>query len=390
MRAYVLVAKAHHEVSDRAATDITANFAERRFYGFRRGTGGYEDRLERDYEYGINCIQTLRLSEANTLRFGGMANRWVSPTGKRFYVGNEGDLRTFSGVVVDEHDFGRLALNAGYRISRTYYAKFGGFNIEGAGSGGLSNVKVEDEWEDPLHTISLGASYKLTDTWSLHANLTWGQISATPGMVEATTLKRPGIETRTKLDIGIKRAWSGFGEVALTAFCVRQEGAPLLIRGAKTPQGDWVGLYENADRHNYGVELDVRSKRFSNGLQFFANAVAMSTEDDRSGKWERDREVPRLIFGGGVSYMPVSFLDLSLFTKHVGDYENVRFLPAGSDPAPLGGFTELNAKLTYYFGKERQHYMYLGIDNLTDKHYSTVAGYPDEGRRLKVGCSFAF
>lgn len=390
MRTYVVVAKARYEVSDHAATEVTASFAKRRYHGYRVGPGAYRDVLEEDDEYGIRCIQTLRLSEANTLRFGGMAHRWASPTGKRFYVGNEGDLRTFSGVVVDEHDFGRLRVTGGYRLSRTYYARFGGFNIEGGAGGGLMNVQVEDEWEDPLHTVSIGGSYQLTDTLSLHTNLSWGQIAARPGMVDAVTLARPDTETRTKLDIGVKRTWDGFGEVGLTAFCVHQKDTPLLVRGATTPEGDWVGLYGSADRHSYGVELDVRSKRFPCGVQLFANAVAMNTRDDRSGDWERDREVPEIILGGGVSYMPVSSIDISLFTKHVGDYENERFLPGGSDPAPLGDFTELNAKLTYYFGKQQEHTVYCGVDNLTNKHYSTVNGWPDEGRRLKVGCSFAF
>ncbi len=390
MRTYVVVGKARYQASDNAATELTANFAQRRFHGYRVGAGAYRDRLEEDYEYGLKVIQTLRLSEANTLRFGGMAHQWVSPTGKRFYWGREGDIRTFSGVIVDEHDFGRLNLNAGYRLTRQYFARFGGFGIEGGASGGLANVQIEDEWEDPLHTVTVGGSYMLTDDLSLHSNLSWGQISARPGMLDQTTLDRPGTETRTKLDLGIQRAWDGFGQVGLTAFCVRQEDTPLLARGAETADGDWVGLYQSADRHSYGIELDVRTRRFPCGLQFFFNAVAMKTRDDRTGDWERDREVPEVICGGGVSYMPVSSLELALFTKHVGDYENERFLPGGSDPAPLGDFTELNAKVTYRFGERRQHYAYVGVDNLTNKHYSTVPGWPDEGRRVKAGVSLGF
>ena len=385
MRSYLVVAKALYEISDNASTEVTASFAQRRFHAHRVGKTGW---LEEDYEYGLRAIQTLRLSRANTLRVGGMFNQWVSPTGKRFYVGREADVRTWSGVVVDEHEFGRLLVNAGYRVSRSYISHFGGFNIEGSGSG-LTSVSVENDWEDPLHTLTLGGSYALTEEWSLHANVAWGQIGSGLGMLDAS-LDRPGTETRTKCDLGIRRSWDAFGDVTLTGFCVRQEDAPLLSGGFVTVDDVDYGLYENADRQSYGMELDVRTRRLDCGLQLFANAVAMKIRDKRSGDWDRDREVPEVVLGGGVSYMPVRCLDVSLFTKHIGEHENERFLPGGSDPVDLGDFTEWNAKVTYFFGKHKQHYAFFGVDNLANKHYSTVAGYPDDGRRLKAGFSLAF
>ena len=385
MRAYMVVGKALYEVSDHAATEVTANFAQRRFHGQRVGAA---DWLEEDYEYGLRVIQSLKLSRANTLRFGGMFNQWVSPTGKRFYVGRKGDLRTWSGVVVDEHDFGRLLVNLGYRLSRTYINDFGGLDIEGSATG-LTSVRIEDDWEDPLHTLTLGGSYALTDEWSLHGNASWGQLASAPGML-TDDFQRPGTETRTKLDLGIKRSWDAFGDVTLTGFYVHQQDAPVLSGGFVTVDAVDYGLYENADRDSYGVELDVRTRRFDCGLQLFANLVAMRTDRERGGHRDEDKEVPNIVVGGGVSYMPVSCLDCSLFTKHVSSYENERFLPGGSDPVKLGDFTELNAKVTYTFGKSKEHYAFFGVDNLTDKHYSTVAGYPDDGRRLKIGVGFTF
>ena len=385
MHTYVVVGKARYEPSERAATEVTGNYALRRFHGYRKGQ--WSDRLEKDYEYGARVIQTLKLCDANTLRVGGLYNHWVSPTGKRFYVGRRGDLETYSGVIVDEHDFGRLLVDVGYRITRTYINDFGGFNVEG-GAKGLTSVRVQNEWEDPLHTLMLGASYALTDVYSLHANFALGQIASAPGMLNAD-LQRPGMETRQKYDFGIKGRWDGFGEASLTAFYVHQQDAALLTSAKVTVNGEDYGLYENADRDNYGIELDARSKRFDCGLQFFLNAVAMQTRRESNGDWERDKEVPEFIIGGGVSYLVGDF-EIAVLAKHISSYENDRFLPAGSDPAPVGDFVEVNAKVTYCFGKEKKHSVFFGVENLCNKRYSTVVGYPDEGIRFKGGMRLRF
>ena len=381
---YLLVGKARYEASKRTSTEITSSYAHRRFFGDRVGE---DDWTERDYEYGARVIQSLGIGEHNTLRFGGMFNRWVTPTGKRFYVGRRGDLSTYSGVIVDEHDFGKLDVNVGYRLTHTRVDDFGGFSVEGSARG-LTAVHVHNEWEDPLQTLTAGASYALTNEWSLHGNFAIGQIAAKPGMLNAD-LDRPGTERRTKVDLGVKRKWDGFGEASVTAFYVHQKDAAVLTSQKVIVNGVDFGLYENADRDNYGLELDVRSKRFKSGFQFFLNAVGMQTRRKRDGDWVSDKEVPELILGGGVSWLWQN-LELSVLTKAVSNYENERFLPNNADPANLGAYTEVDAKATYYFGEKRQHYVFFGVENICDRRFSTVAGYPDEGRRFKAGLGLKF
>ncbi len=384
MKSYLFVGKARYEPSENAATEIIANYAQRRFHG---RTSGSDDWLEDDFEYGARITQTLKICDKNTLRFGGLFNNWISPTGKRFYVGNPADLWTYSGVIIDEHDFGPFVLNAGYRFSRTYYNEFGGFNVEGSPKG-LRSVKVQDEWEDPLHTFTLGGVYKLPRGCSIHANVTRGQLEANPGMLD-TDLQQPGIETRTKFDLGVKRQWDDFGEASLTTFYVHQQDAAVLTSQKVTVNGVDFGLYENADRHNYGLELDVRSKRFDNGLQFFFNAVGMQTGNKDDGEWVEDEEIPNIIFGGGVSYL-IKNVEFSVLAKCISKYENQRFLPSGSSPVDLGDFTEVNTKVTYYFGQDKQHYLFFGVDNIFDEHYSTVVGWPNEGATFKSGLGLEF
>ncbi|MCP4642171.1 MAG: hypothetical protein GY851_17135, partial [bacterium] len=295
MRTYLTVAKLRYEPTSQSATEVIANYGGRRFYG-ERHTIPPRDRLEEDYEYGASIMHSQKLTEDNTLRFGGLYNRWQTPTGKRFYVGNPADIRTYSGVIADDHDFGRLDTSIGYRYTREHVEEFGGFNVEGSG-GPLSTVAVEDDWGDPLHTINLGASYELTTDTSLFGNVAWGQLATQPGLLD-TNLQRPGNEERCKFDLGVKRHFDHFGEASLTGFFVRQDNAALVSKEFRTVDGVRYALFEEGDRENYGVELDLRSRRFANGLQFFFNTTAMETERTRDGDWEEDEEVPEVVLGG--------------------------------------------------------------------------------------------
>lgn len=149
--------------------------------------------------------------------------------------------------------------------------------------------------------------------------------------------------------------------------------------------GDPVILYENADRKNYGVELDTRTGRFENGLQAFFNAVVMTSERQRRGGWDDDPETPDVILGGGASYLLTDNLDLSAWMKHVAPYRNQRFAPRGSSRIGLGNFTEISTKLSYYFGEEKQQEVFVAVDNITDREYSTVVGWPNEGITYRAG-----
>jgi outer membrane receptor protein involved in Fe transport len=107
------------------------------------------------------------------------------------------------------------------------------------------------------------------------------------------------------------------------------------------------------------------------------------------GQLGKDREIPEFILGGGAFYSFENF-ELAVFANYVSPYESNRFLPSGSPPAPLGDFTELNAQTTRYFGKKKDRSVFFRVDNIGDKHYSTVNGYPDQGRRFMTGVSIKF
>ena len=383
MHSYVTVAKLRHDPEDGSATEVLGNYAGRRFDGKRVPVGGpVTEALEEDYEYGATVIHSKELTENNTLRVSGLYNRWISPTGKRFYVGRPGDIRTYSGMIADDHDFGRLDTSIGYRYTREHIHQFGGFNVEGSPSG-LTSVQVEDEWGDPLHGINLGASYELSDDKSLFGNVAWGQLSPQPGMLDSN-LQTPDNEDGYKVDLGLRKLLDGFGQASVTGFFVRQDDAALITTSSPkivTVNGEPFALFENADRKNYGVEVEVQTNRFENGLQLFGNVTVMKTERTYSGSWDKDDEIPDVVVGGGASYAYEKF-EILVFAKHLSSYENERFTATGI-PAPLGDFVDLGAQVTYRHDKNTE--FFVRAENVTDDEYSTVAGYPHDGALFYVG-----
>lgn len=382
MQTYVTVVKLRHEQENSQATELIANYGGRRFNGHRVGS---PDWLEEDYEYGASVIHSRELTSNNTLRITGLFHRWVTPTGKRFYVGNPGDIRTYSAAIVDEHNFGRFDTSIGYRYSREHIEEFGGFNVEGS-SGPLRAVKIEDQWSDPLHAINLGASFEVTRTLSFFGNAAWGQLASQPGMLDLS-LNQPGTEDRFKYDLGVKWHGESYGELTLSGFYTRRNDAALVSKKTVLLDGEPYALYTNDNQENFGLEIDFRSHLFSSGLQLFINGTLMQTRRTMDAVWIDDREVPELILGGGILYRKNSF-DLSLFAKYVGAYENERFLPAGSPPAPLGAFTDLTGQVTYRYSPDTK--IFARVENMTSDEYSTVAGYPHEGSLFYVGVEMRF
>jgi outer membrane receptor protein involved in Fe transport len=225
----------------------------------------------------------------------------------------------------------------------------------------------------------------LTPELSLFGNIGWGQITAQPGMymlTDSNDFVRPDTENRWKFDLGLRREIERWGQVTVTGFFVHQDNTAIVVNDVNTVDGDLVAIFEEADRKNYGVEVEFRSRRFENGLQFFVNATAMETERTFDGDWEEDEEVPNFIVGGGFSYLLDKF-EIALFARHLNEYENERFLPGGSDPVPLGDFTEINGILRYHWSPTTE--LFVQVDNITDDEYSTVAGYPNDGTHIFGG-----
>ncbi len=378
---FVLRALARH--SDRSSTSVDFGYVYRSGDYHRKDPGKPEtiDR-ERDWEYNAGVIQALQLTEDNTLRFGVQYNHWECPDGKRFFVGRRMDVHTLSGVIMDEHQWERLSLDGGLRVTRSWYRDYteSTFNVAGASMAGRA---IEDEWGDPSATVTAGAKYRVFDGVALYSHMAAGMVDAPPG---AVALESGGIERegRLILDGGVMLDNSAIGTLSLGAFTTWRKDA-ILLDPTVVPGEVWRA-YVNRDVRHYGLETEGRSAPFFKYFRLFGNCTVMETEKREDGEWVEYREIPNLIAKLGVN-SAFNRLDVNFFGKYIADYENRRFAQDGKYH-DLGGFFDLNMTVGYTLGSERPTRLYLSLKNLLNDKYSTVLGYPDYGFQAFAGVQF--
>ncbi|MEA2064207.1 MAG: TonB-dependent receptor [Gemmatimonadota bacterium] len=387
-RAALACVKTFYRPSDKTSTELIVNWAGRDHEFINENASGHVSFRERDTEWGLNLTQSLKLRKDNVLRLGGLYNRWVAPDGKRFYTGRRCDLETFSWVAVDEHDFGRLKLDAGLRWTKTHINEYGAFNINGVPKGFKEVASIHDEWESATVTVSFGGAYLCSQNLSLHLNLSAGSVKPRAGDLD-DNLERLSVERRVKLDLGIQVRRNGLGRLEATCFLVDRKDAIVLSGSTGTLNGRVMELYLNRNQEQLGLEVDARSAPLPGGVRAFLNLLALDSRAESGAGMVRNRELPRFITSGGLYGTWREDLDFSLLLKAVSGYESTRFVAgAGGNPLvpqPLGGYLNLDTIVGYSFGSRPRTRVYLEVRNLADRRFSTVVGYPDYGRRFTLG-----
>jgi len=349
---------------------------------------------ERDFEYGINAHHALRLSPENILRVGGTYNHWESPTGKRLYAGRPQDIHSFSGVLVDEHDFGRWKVDAGVRYTRDYIVESTNsfFDINGTAR---HQEPVRNQWDEPVISAMAGVVVEISPVLDLNTHVSFGTLSAPTGAVDRNLESTIENETRLMLDAGFKYHNSRHGMAKICLFYTVRDNVSF-FEGTydQDPMGNPVDEFEyfsNRDIKQYGIEFEVVSRKFyEDSLSFFANGTFMETTNRQpDGSDGEEKEIPDVILAAGASWERGPF-NLDLFGKYVGAFENNRFLKDKTMYADLGDYVDLNVTASYSYGRERQTRFYLTIKNLLDDEFSTVPGYSDDGFRVFTGVRYRY
>ncbi|MBN1465281.1 TonB-dependent receptor [candidate division KSB1 bacterium] len=341
---------------------------------------------ERDSEWSVNLLQAVSLSRRNTLRIGGLYNRWIAPNGKRFYVGRRNDISTFSAVIVDEHRFASLTVDAGLRWSRSFLEEYGAFSIEGSSSAFTSVDAILNEWEPALLQGSVGGSFLLPGLTSIHLNLAAGEIQPRRGTLD-NDLQPPKNETRIKLDAGLRSIVAKV-QLSLIGFLTQQQNAIVLSGRTTELNGRLMELYLNRDQEQYGIEFEARMTSLLNALQGFLNVTAMKTRARQDGIMRENREFPEVIAGCGL-YLQKNNIDVAALAKYVSSFENNRFAAPAPDgkvyPQPLGDYVIADVNAGYSIGERVRTRFYVEIKNILNTAYSTTVGYPDFGRTMRLG-----
>lgn len=392
----LLTVKGNYQASENTSTQILLHYINRDhvFIDESEDTalwtpGEYN---EKDYEWGINLIQTLYPLKNNILRLGGFYNHWVAPNGKRFYFGNRCDVEAFSTVLVDEHRIGSLLLDAGIRWTRNYlneYAKaHDSYILDGSPQIFKSLETIKNQWETPQLTYTLGGVYYFSDVISVNSNLSYSTIQPRTGALDVD-LEEPEDEKRLKIDIGVQAYPPHIGRFSLIGFYTKRSNAIIISGNTYEMEGRMIELYKNQDRDKYGVEFTYQSESIIDIARIFLNITVMKPRARIEGSYVRNKEVPILIGGGGV-YAESRDIDLNIFWKYISSYQSDRFVPGSLGPQPLGDFFILNATIGWSLGGNIHTRIYLEGVNLTDRRFSTVVGYPDFGRRFIIGLHGTF
>lgn len=379
--------RAQYLHSDRASTELSVAWSDRDDTFISRTDSTYTTSRDWDYEWSVNLVQSYGITETNTMRAAAFVNRWVAPEGKRFYSGRRQDLATYALVLADEQRFGRLLLDGALRWQRSYINEYAAFNINGSAKGFNKVPAITDEWEPSVFTGSLGAQYFLSDLMTLAANATVGEIRPRSGSLDVD-LQEPGTERRFSVDAGIVTRWGIFERGALTGFMIMQQDALVLSGATQEVNGRMYELYTNRDQDQVGLELDLRTVPFASMVSGFGNVTVMRSRADISGDMEDDTEKPEFIAALGVNTVARGF-DVNMYVKSVGEYESARFAGDGQ-MHDIGDFTTLDITMGKTFTGRFDTRAYLEIENVTDREYSTVVGYPDFGRRITVGVQQTF
>ena len=380
-RASLVTFQGKYTPSSRASTELSLSYADRN-PTYNRFEPSEMSVTTNDQEMTLNLIQSVNLTNNNTLRIGGLYNHWLAPNGKRFYVGSKNELSTYSAVLVDEHRIGNLTIDGGVRLRRTHIGALGRFVTDGRPLRGLP--AIEDEWEPVLYQATLGGSYRLSNALSLHLNMANGQIRPREGTLDQN-LSLLDNENRFKADAGIKSIISDFGNINLVGFYTYQTDAIALSGDTyETDDGRIMSLYLNRDQKQYGTEVEIKTRTLSEFAQLFANATYMYSSKEENEEWQENNEIPNFITNAG-AYLYFNNFDVNVFGKYLSSFENSRFSADGT-PKPLGDFVDLNTTIGYNLNETNYDArIYLEINNILDQNYSTVVGYPDFGREFTLG-----
>ena len=336
---------------------------------------------EEDREFNLGLIHAYKLSPDNTLRAGLQYNHWYCPNGKRHFVGNRMNVHTLSAVVTDEHEWDRLTLDGGLRLTRSWYRDYAERTFAITGEN-LSGRTISNEWGEPALTTTLGAKYRLDPPLSLYGHVAFGHVDVPAGAVSESGSKLDR-ENRLILDGGVMAEQAGYGTLKFGGFITYRNNALLLNDTKVSKDGELFNTYGNSDVRQYGLEMEGQTEKVADLFSLFFNATVMNSQSKNSGSWRRHREIPQAILAAGLNFN-YKRLDVNLYGKHVSRFKNRRFSVDGQE-RPLGDYVDLSLTAGLTLGRERRTRIYASLDNLLDDHYSTVIGYPDYGFRCMIG-----
>jgi iron complex outermembrane receptor protein len=295
-----------------------------------------------DFAAVASLYQTFSLFADNTLTVGADMNKFGGKghDSSKDY-GAPSDYEYAFYAYMQHTLFQRLILNGGLRFDNNEL--FGGVVIP-----------------------QIGAAYKLTDETTVRTTIGKGFRSPTIRELYLFPAPTPTLqpENMWNYELGVSQTLAGRISLDVTGFV--SEGKNIILT---------QGVYPNLTLSNSGSFIH-RGVEFS-GSAFISSDLHLQTSYSFIDAGKETRSVPKhkIFLGCDYSYRIVTF---SLSNQHVaGMY--------GSDNSqnPLEDYTNIGAKVSVR--ALAQCSINLSVDNLLDKGYQTILGYPMPGRTFTVG-----
>lgn len=274
--------------------------------------------------------------------------------------------------VQDEWRRGRLSLDAGVRVDKTWI-DIGYEQI------GTRRVRIENEEMYPVYAVALGARWDFSPAVGIF------------GRTRLSTQNAPTVETvpggslssstRMGFETGIDTTFTSWFRPRLCVYYLDVRDAPFIAGQSvnKDDPTDIINLYNSLDWHEYGAELALAGSWNAWSYQL-------------SGSWNNkndntlDNRIPEFTFNGVVRYRQGPWL-ATFGVYCIDSFEAVN--KAGTGDAE--GYTNIDAAISRDFsihGLATTLTFY--VRNLTDDDYESVYGFPSMGRIVGAGARMMF
>ena len=339
-------------------------------------TGSYFEphvttRNQKEHFRQIDLRHTINLFNSNTLKLGGQAISWHTPTGQFYYEGIERKEEIYGFFIQDEHSSfnDRLMIDCGARIDKKHISK--GIDKYFPSPGTFGKVSLmEDIWAKDALNLSFGSAFKLNSTHKLSGRISYSK-QGTASSIITVNNKTLDAETQLKYEAGITANYHKSFNSTLTAFRydIKNFRYPASYVG---PPDNVITQYDSYDVKREGIELSVNGQ-LARLLVFFANYSYI-----HSNRGIDNSIIPNHSGSLRIQHTIKNF-ETNLMAKFVGPYES-NFLAKNRKYHGIGNFTRIDANINYnctLFGYDTKITAYGR--NITDKACVTRLGFKDIG-----------
>jgi outer membrane cobalamin receptor len=331
---------------------------------------------EEDYIREYNLFHTI-IRDKNTLKFGGQAIHWHSPTGAFNYEEIERKEDLYGYYLYDEYQVNqKLTVDGSARVDKKHIIK--GVDSYRHDGKGLQNI--DDVWASDATSYSLGMAYKVSPVYKVSTRVSYSKQPPDEYSDGGLAYSFDGYKTirvdngtdfdpekRLKYEIGVNANYNKAFNSALTLFYYDIDDYKIAGESDLfTPNiNDWntwyfKRQYSVADLVRKGLEWQINGRLLANTLAYnFGYSYLVSSND------ADNKEFPHNIYTLRLSHTN-KYFETALTGRHVGGY-----LMNAHD---VGDFTTVDASITKKLGKNSE--VILFGQNITNEKYATIYAVP--------------